>query len=64
MAWTGQAASSLFHPVTVCLVEARGEQERFVPVQREDVRGEKDALRESLAPVEIDGKPHLDPASC
>src|SRR5215472_15567326 len=34
---------SLFHPVTLCLVEARGEQQRFAAVQSEDVRGEKDA---------------------
>src|SRR4051794_35453969 len=35
--------NSLLHSVTLCLVEARREQQRLVPVQGEDVRGEKDA---------------------
>lgn len=52
----------LLDPVTLRLVEARREQQRFVPVEGEDVRGEEDALRESLAPVEIDDKPHLESA--
>ncbi|KOG74615.1 hypothetical protein ADK77_04760 [Streptomyces antibioticus] len=56
--------SRLLHPVTLCLVEARGEQQRFLAVEGEDVRGEKDALCEPLVPVEIYDKPHLEHALC
>ena len=53
----------LFHLVTQGLVEAGGVEQRLLAVKSEDVRGEEGALRESLAPVEIDDKPQLEPRS-